>query len=125
MGDASPSGLSAPMMKDMLSHYPQFKRLLNVEYRLASGAPWRIENPFPSALIDAITAYNYLVNELHFSPQNILVIGESAGGTLGLQLARYTVESNLPSLPPFGGLLMVSPTMDWGKTFAKIGRAHV
>ncbi|GJE86688.1 alpha/beta hydrolase [Phanerochaete sordida] len=117
MGDASPGGASAPMMRDMLSHYPQFSRLLNVEFRLASGAPWRSENPFPAALIDAIAAYSYLVNDLGFRAANVLVIGESAGGTLGLQLVRYTAEAGLAQLPPPGGLLMLSPSMDWGKTF--------
>ncbi|EKM56906.1 uncharacterized protein PHACADRAFT_92890 [Phanerochaete carnosa HHB-10118-sp] len=118
LGDASPVGMSAPMVNDMLSHYHQFSRLLNVEYRLASSAPWRTENPFPAALIDAITAYNYLINELHFRPQNVMVVGESAGGTLGVQLVRYIVESKLPNLPPPGGMLLLSPSMDWGKTFA-------
>lgn len=105
------------MMKDMLAHYTQFSRLLNVEYRLASGAPWNVENPFPAALIDAIHAYNYLVNELHFRPENVMVVGESAGGTLGMQLVRYTIDAKLSNLPPPGGLLGVSPTMDWGRTW--------
>lgn len=117
MGDASPIGVSAPMMKDMLAQWPQFRRLLNVEYRLASGAPWRTENPFPAALIDAIAAYNYLINELHFRPENVMVIGESAGGTLGLQLVRYAAQARLPQLPTPGGLLLLSPSMDWGRTF--------
>lgn len=114
MGDASPNGVSAVVCNDMMSHFPQFNRVLNVEYRLSQGPPLLIENPFPAALIDAVTAYDYLVDELGFSPQNILVMGESAGGTLAHQLARYLVTAQLPTLPPPRALLLESPSMDWG-----------
>ena len=50
--------LSAPIC-DILSHFPKFSRLLNVEYRLSQDHPFAIQNPFPAALIDAVTAYNY------------------------------------------------------------------
>ena len=116
MGDASPFGTSSILIQDMLVRFPKFSRILNVEYRLSQGPPWPYENPFPAALIDAITAYHYLVNTLHFGPSNILVIGDSAGGTLALQLVRYILAVNLPKLPVPKGLLLLSPSMDWGNT---------
>jgi alpha/beta hydrolase fold len=54
-------------------------RVFAVEYRLAP------QNPFPSALIDAILAYHYLINPppgaLHkpVDPAKIVVVGDSAG----------------------------------------------
>ena len=100
----------------MLKRFPQFTRALNIEYRLSQGPPWPVENPFPAALIDVIAAYNYLVNVLFFKPSNILVMGDSAGGTLALQLVRYLLAVKLPTLPVPGGLLLMSPSMDWGNT---------
>lgn len=102
------------MCRDVLSHYPQFSRLLSVEYRLSQGAPLPPQNPFPAALIDGVTAYNYLINTLGFAPNNILVMGDSAGATTALQLVRYIVTAALPALPPPGGLFLQSPMMDWG-----------
>jgi acetyl esterase/lipase len=116
MGDASPSGTGAVSCKDMLSHYPQFSRALDVEYRLSQAEPWPIENPFPAAVIDAIVAYNYLVNELGFKPSNILVMGDSAGGTIGYQLVRYLVQEKMEQLPPPAALLLLSPSLDWGNS---------
>jgi acetyl esterase/lipase len=116
MGDASPIGTSAILMTDMLARFPQFNRILNIEYRLSQGPPWPQENPFPAALIDVIAAYSYLVNGLFLQPSNILVMGESEGGTLALQLVRYILAANLPELPLPGGLLLLSPSMDWGNT---------
>lgn len=98
----------------MLEHFPRFSRLLNVEYRLSQGYPLPLQNPFPAALIDAVTAYNYLVHELHFQPRNILVTGDSAGASLAFQLTRYLASGELPSLAVPGGLLILSPSLDWG-----------
>ena len=116
MGDAAPTGLSAPVCKELLERFPQFSRVLNVEYRLSQGPPFQIENPFPAALIDAATAYNYLVTGLGFQPRNILVMGDSAGGTLAFQLVRYLTSQELSNLAVPGGLLLLSPSMDWGES---------
>lgn len=98
----------------MLARFPQFSRALNVEYRLCQGPPFPIENPFPAALIDAVHAYNYLVNEVGFKPANILVMGDSAGAILAHQLVRYVAGAGLPGLGVPGGLFLASPSMDWG-----------
>lgn len=60
----------------LLDCHPSFKRSFAVEYRLTR----REENPFPTALLDALTGYVYLVNVVGFSPNNIVVYGDSAGG---------------------------------------------
>ena len=92
---------------------PLLSRIFALEYRLSNGPPFPIENPFPAALIDAVASYHYLVNTLGFQPINILVMGDSAGGGLAVNLVRYII-SNVPSQPPPGALLLASPTGDWG-----------
>ena len=61
--------------------------VLSVYYRLAP------EYPYPAALQDILDAYLYLVSEndrlqslLGFLPQNIVLIGDSAGGNLSVAL---------------------------------------
>ena len=67
-------------------------------------------------MLDALAAYQYLVVTLGFSPGNVIVCGESSGGHLAVALARYLAGSKVPSLPPFGALLLLAPTADWGNT---------
>ena len=52
-------------------------KMLLFDYRLAP------EHPFPAAVEDCISAYNWLLSE-GYKPSNIIVMGESAGGTLTL-----------------------------------------
>lgn len=52
-------------------------KMLLVDYRLAP------EHPFPAAVEDCLKAYNRLLKE-GYEPANIMVMGESAGGTLTL-----------------------------------------
>ncbi|KAI0088812.1 alpha/beta-hydrolase [Irpex rosettiformis] len=116
IGSAAPTGGSAGMYKDLLHELPQFSRLFALQYRLSDGPPLPIKNPVPAHLIDAIIGYDYLINELGFKPSNILVLGDSAGGTLTAQLAKYIASSDLPNISQPGGLLLLSPSMDWGET---------
>jgi acetyl esterase/lipase len=44
------------------------------------------EFKYPSALDDVEDCYNYLLNELHYSPKDIFMGGESAGGTYTMAL---------------------------------------
>lgn len=97
------------------------RRAFCPECRLSSAAPYPKANPFPAALIDALSAYHYLINTLGFSPSNVVLSGDSAGGHLALSLVRYLVlsasESNNPSTPGVPrALILLSPTCDWGGT---------
>ncbi|KAJ7839810.1 alpha/beta hydrolase fold-domain-containing protein [Mycena olivaceomarginata] len=71
-------------------------------------------HPFPTALIDALTGYHYLVSTLRIPPASIVFMGDSAGGNLALALVRYLVEHPVPNLPPPGALLLLSPWVDLG-----------
>lgn len=51
--------------------------VLVVEYRLAP------EHPFPAALEDAVAAYRWLLDQ-GFKPENIVLLGDSSGGGLGV-----------------------------------------
>jgi acetyl esterase/lipase len=72
-----------------------------INYRLAP------QNPYPCALIDAVSAYLYLLTR--FSPQQIVIAGESAGG--GLTLATLLVLRDMGLDMPLGGYCM-SPWVD-------------
>jgi acetyl esterase/lipase len=101
-------------------------RALSVEYRLSSTHPLTPANPFPAALLDAISAYNYLVRIVGFKPENIRILGDSAGGNLALALTRYLVERQeelsggsddaVHALSPPGGLILLSPWCDLGSS---------
>ena len=62
-------------------------RCLSIEYRLAP------EHPFPAAIDDTYTAYNWLIKE-GLKPKNIIVSGQSAGGGLCLALLLKIRENN-------------------------------
>jgi len=52
---------------------------LLIDYRKAP------ENPYPAALDDSYYAYNYLLQE-GYAPENITIVGDSAGGGLAIAL---------------------------------------
>lgn len=114
---AHPDDGTSNIPRGMLEHTsPSVTRSLAVEYRLTKPPSITPSNPFPAALIDAIAGYNYLVHDLGFAPENIIVEGDSAGGNLALALARYLVENqgrdDAPIPPPPGGLILLSPWVD-------------
>lgn len=64
-------------------------RVLAIDYRLAP------EFPYPAALQDAMTAYKYLIKKTG-APQQIALIGDSAGGGLAVSLLIAMRDGNQP-----------------------------
>ncbi|KAI9478512.1 MAG: alpha/beta hydrolase fold-domain-containing protein [Benjaminiella poitrasii] len=82
------------------------RRVLAVNYRLAP------ETKFPGALYDVVQTFLYLIDpkeKYHFDPQNIVVMGDSAGGGLCLAMVLYLRDHGLPQ--PEGAVLL-SPWVD-------------
>ncbi|KAJ6579491.1 alpha/beta-hydrolase [Mycena vulgaris] len=116
-GSANPKLDSAPVTAPILDKANGLiSRAFAAEYRLCSALPFQPANPFPANLLDVVAGYNYLINDVGFDPKNIIVAGVSSGGHLALDLVLYLKQSNLPSLPIPGGLLLMSPTVDWART---------
>ncbi len=91
------------------------RRVLSVEYRLSTAGPhFPPANPFPAALLDAVSAYNYVVSQVGFKPDDIILMGDSAGANLALALTRYLLTGLVPSLRPPKGLILNSPWVDLG-----------
>ena len=76
---------------------------------------------FPTALVDAIAGYDYLVNDVGYIPESIIIEGDSAGANLALALTRYLLENKLSNIPPPGGLVLVCPWTDLGLSHIKPG----
>lgn len=117
---AHPEDLTAGLSKGVVKFSTQaVSRTLSIEYRLSRSAPWPTSSPFPAALIDGLSGYNYLVKTLGFKPENIILAGDSAGGNLVLALTRYLRDNPQVGLGLPGGLLLVSPWCDLVKTYAE------
>jgi len=91
-------------------------RALALEYRLSTTDPYPVSNPFPAALFDAIAGYNYLINDLGFKPENVIIMGCSAGGHLGICLIRYILD-NPGILPLPSALVALHPWADLSGSF--------
>jgi acetyl esterase/lipase len=123
---AYPGDAIANIPHGLLQHVRSVRRIISVEYRLSRGPPLRPANPFPTALIDAVAAYDYLINTVGFEAQNIIIMGDSAGANLALALTRYVTEhqgalieasqSGSKPLTPPGGLILCSPWVDLGSS---------
>lgn len=111
---AHPSDPTAAIARGLLKYVDSVHRVFSVEYRLSSGKPFQVAHPFPAALLDALAGYIYLVDEIGFSPTDIIIEGDSAGGNLAHALTRYLTEyKGTPGLPaPPGALLLLSPWVD-------------
>ncbi|KAF8844668.1 alpha beta-hydrolase [Paxillus ammoniavirescens] len=113
---AHPKAMTSNIVRALIELDDSAPHALALEYRLSSTSPLPDRNPFPAALLDALAGYNYLVNVMGYSPSDIVLTGDSAGGNLALALARYLMEnkgSNDASLPaPPGHLLLLSPWAD-------------
>ena len=77
-------------------------RIFTLDYRLAP------EHHFPAGLDDAVAGYRWLLSN-GIAPENISVMGDSAGGGMTLALAMILRESRTP-LP--ASLVCLSPWTD-------------
>lgn len=78
-------------------------KFLVLDYRLAP------EHPFPAALNDVLTVYNWLLEE-GFSPDKLVIGGDSAGGGLALQTLLAMKDEGIP-MP--AAAYFLSPPLDW------------
>ncbi|KXN89314.1 Esterase [Leucoagaricus sp. SymC.cos] len=116
-GTGNPSNANTKAIADgLVQHVPHNPRFFALEYRLSSAPPFGQSNPFPAALLDAVAGYRYLVTELGFEPENVIISGDSAGGLLAFWLARYLNINQFEGLPVPGAMLLLSPTVDWANT---------
>lgn len=116
---AHPTDPTADIARGLVKHVDSVHRVLSPEYRLSSGSGSQAQHSFPTALIDALAGYVYLVETVGFDPSDIIVEGDSAGGNLALALTRYLVEHPDSGFPaPPGALVLLSPWSDLGPQFA-------
>lgn len=111
-GSASWKDDTGFIWRGLMKHCTSFRRSFAIEYRISRGPPYETEGIFPSALIDALAGYNYLINVVGFRPEDVVFVGDSAGGNLALALTRYLVEYKPASLSPPGSLILLSPWAD-------------
>lgn len=78
-------------------------KVLSIDYRLAP------EHPFPAGLEDCIASYKWLLKE-GYSPKNIIIGGESAGGNLCFATLIKLRDEGL-TLPT--GAIALSPVLDY------------
>lgn len=86
----------------LYSQMKGYRKVLSVDYRVAPG------NPYPAALVDALAAYQWLL-DVGYRGNQIILAGDSAGGGLALALGLYLRDNRLP-LPKC--LVMMSPWTD-------------
>ena len=109
-GTAAETDLTSSIPKALVLH-TAVHHILSVDYRLAPTAPW------PLALLDAISAYRYLVIDLGIAERDIMIVGDSAGGHLALALTRWIRdEGGAVGLRGHRGLVLLSPWCDVGFT---------
>ena len=89
-------------------------RACYVDYRLAPV------HPFPAALEDSFAAYEWLLAS-GFKPNNIVIMGDSAGGGLTASTLIYLREHKLP-LPKCA--VLISPWLDLAGTGNSIHRCE-
>jgi acetyl esterase/lipase len=67
------------------------------------------EHPFPAALQDVVLSFLHLIDQNEgygYDPENIMIMGDSAGGGLALSMMLYMRDHGLP-LPGAASLLSV------------------
>lgn len=64
--------------------------MLSVDYRLTP------EHKYPAAIDDCVTAYKYLLTDLKYPANKIIVAGDSCGGNLSTTIPLALIDRNLP-----------------------------
>lgn len=80
--------------------------VLAVEYRLAPEAP------FPAAPMDCFAVYQELIRE--YAPQNVVILGESAGGNLVLATLLQIRQAGLPQP---AAAMCIAPCVQFDQVF--------
>lgn len=108
-GRTASSGYFAKLLQEHIGA----THILMPQYRTSTLPASKTSNPFPAALQDSLTAYVYLLNDLHISPSDVILSGDSAGGNLTIALLRYLSEfgSQISLLNPSAALIW-SPWID-------------
>ena len=101
-GTAAETDLTSSIPKALVNH-SAIHHILSVDYRLAPRAPW------PVPLLDAISAYSYLVDS---GVEDIILAGDSAGAHLALALMRWLQDECMLPLPR--AVVLMSPWCDIG-----------
>lgn len=86
----------------LYSQMPGYRKVLTIDYRVAP------EHPYPAALQDALTAYQWLLG-VGYQGENIILAGDSAGGGLALALCMYLRDHEMP-IPKC--MVLMSPWTD-------------
>jgi acetyl esterase/lipase len=89
----------------LLKHIPG--KAFFIQYRLASDPT----SPFPAAVQDAVTAYQYLLDK-GIPASRIVISGDSAGGNIAIALLRYLSIEKSKAMPCPCALLLWSPSVD-------------
>ena len=95
--------------RDMAALYNEISNgydVLSVDYRVAP------DNPYPAALEDAVTAYEWILDN-GYSSDRIFVAGDSAGGGLTLALCLYLRDHDM-QMP--AGIVTMSAWTDLTKS---------
>ena len=95
--------------RDMAGLYNELSKgydVLSVDYRVAP------EHPYPAALEDALTAYQWIIGQ-GYDKDKLIVAGDSAGGGLALALCLYLRDHDMP-LP--AGIITMSAWTDLTKS---------
>ncbi len=104
--------------RDMAVNYANISNVnvLSVDYRTAP------ENVYPCALEDALSAWNYAL-ENGYKAENIILAGDSAGGNLTLALTMKLREINSEIMPR--ALVLMSPWTDMSFSLPSNNRNNV